>query len=334
MSGYVFHGPLLSAHPGFEIVSVYYRTNRALTHPFKPVYNLDDVLSDGAVELVIVNTPNEHHVEHATLALDAGKHVLVEKPFTVTKAEAESLIALAAKRNRIITVFQNRRWDGDFLTVKKVVESGELGRIVEFECHYDRFRNAVDQTSWKEAKAKGTGVIYNLGSHMIDQVLTLFGMPEYVDARVGIQRRDAVVDDYYDIRLEYQGMRAIVKSSYLVREPGPRYMVHGDRGSFLKYGLDPQEDDLKAGKIPGADGWGEENVEWWGQLHTERNGQVVRERVRTIPGNYLAFYDNLYAAIRKGGALAVKPEQSMRVIEVIEAASRSSSIRQAVQLNA
>jgi scyllo-inositol 2-dehydrogenase (NADP+) len=332
MSGYVFHGPLLSAHPDFEIVSVYHRSKENIPHPFPVTHSPDDVFNNPEIEVVIVNTPNSSHFEYASRALKAGKHVVVEKPFTVTAAEAGDLIKIARHHNRVLTVFQNRRWDGDFLTVKKILDEKLLGKVVEFECHYDRFRNIVDTASWKEGGSPGTGVIYNLGSHMLDQVLTLFGKPMYVDARIGVQRPGAVVNDYYDIRLGYDGLTAIVKSSYLVREPGPRYMAHGTLGSFVKYGLDPQEEDLKAGKIPGSSGWGEEPQSEWGMLHTEIERTVVRKQVATLPGNYLGFYDNLAAAIRKGNELLVKPEEAMLVIQVIEAAISSSERKCAIKL--
>lgn len=333
MSGYVFHGPLLSAHPGFEIAAVFHRSHKPVAHRFPVVYDMKDILNDDSIELVIVNTPNEKHYEHAEMALNAGKHVIVEKPFTVTKSEAAKLIELAKQRGRLLTVFQNRRWDGDFLTVQDIVAKGLVGRIVEFECHYDRYRDVVDEASWKEVKSRGTGVIYNLGSHMIDQVLTLFGRPKFVDARVGIQRQGAVVDDYYDIRLEYDDMQAIVKSSYLVREPGPRYMLHGEKGSFVKYGLDPQEQDLKDGKTPGAAGWGKEPEQWWGKLNTDFEGQHIERKIETLPGNYLAFYDNVYAVLGGDAGLIVKPEQAMEVIEVIEAALESSRLKRAIPLS-
>jgi scyllo-inositol 2-dehydrogenase (NADP+) len=332
MSGYVFHGPLLSAHPDFEIAAVYHRSNKKSLHHFPVATSLESILDNTKIEVVIVNTPNETHFEYASRALEAGKHVVVEKPFTVTKAQAQELIDIARRNDKILTVFQNRRWDGDFLTVKKVIDEKQLGDIVEYECHYDRFRNIVDLSSWKEKKLAGTGVIYNLGSHMIDQVLTLFGRPIYVDARVGVQRPNGVVDDYYDIRLEYETMMAIVKSSYLVREPGPRYMAHGTLGSFVKYGIDPQEEDLKAGKVPGSAGWGTDPQSLWGKLHTEIDGKVVNKQIPTLPGNYLIFYNNLSTAIRNKASLLVKPEEAMLVIEVIEAAIASSRSKCAIKL--
>lgn len=321
MSGEVFHAPLLAAHKGFTLSTIVQRksTHAVLRYPHvKVVKTVDEVINDSTVELVIVNTPNNTHLDFTTRALEAGKHVVVEKPFTVTAAEADQLITIAKKKNRILTVFQNRRWDGDFLTVKKIAEEKLLGRLVEFEAHYDRFRNYVEPNTWKETAGSGTGIVYNLGSHMFDQVVTLFGMPKDVDARVGIQRTGGSVDDFYDVRLIYDGLHVIVKSSYLVREQGPRYIMHGTEGSFVKYGIDPQEQALKEGKTPGGAGWGVDDKSTWGKLNTTVHGVHFEGNVETIPGNYLAFYQNIYETIREGKELMVKPEQARDVIALIE----------------
>jgi predicted dehydrogenase len=231
MSGEVFHGPLLAAHKGFEVTGVWQRNpDKPARHAFPVVHHMADVLADPAVELVIVNTPNDKHFSYASDALNAGKHVVVEKPFTVSAAQADQLIDLANKKKRMLTVFQNRRWDSEFLTVKKVIDEKLLGRLVECEIHYDRFRNYIEPNTWKEEAAPGTGILYNLGSHLIDQALTLFGMPLYVDARLGIQRTGGRVVDFFDIRLDYDDKLVILKSSYLVREQGPRFTLHGTEG--------------------------------------------------------------------------------------------------------
>lgn len=335
MSGEIFHAPLLDAHHGFVLSKVVQRnsTKPISRYPqVKIVSTVDDVMRDEGIELVIVNTPNETHYAFATLALEAGKHVVVEKPFSVTTAEAQALISLAKKTGKVLTVFQNRRWDGDFLTVKKVVEEKLVGTIVEFELHYDRYRNYIEANTWKEESAPGTGILYNLGSHMLDQVLVLFGMPLEVDARMGTQRPGGRVDDYYDIRLQYKGFHSIVKSSYLVREAGPRYTLHGTAGSYVKYGLDPQEQALKEGKHPGNTSWGSEPEEFWGKLNTTLGNLHIVGRVETIPGNYLAFYKNVYDVIREGKELMVKPETSRDVISLIEACIQSNRLRQVVKL--
>jgi predicted dehydrogenase len=203
---------------------------------------------------------------------------------------------------------------------------------VEFELHYDRFRNYIEANTWKEEAAPGTGILYNLGSHMLDQVLVLFGMPTEIDARMGIQRPGGKVDDYYDIRLQYTGFHAIVKSSYLVRESMPRYIIHGTAGSFIKFGIDPQEQALKEGKIPGSTSWGYDPAELWGKLNTNIGNLHVEASVETIPGNYLAFYKNVYDVIREGKELAVKAEESRDVIRLIEACAESNTLRKAVKL--
>lgn len=330
MSGEVFHGPLLKAHSHFEVRGVYHRRRAQHPHSFKTVYDIHELYNDPSIELIIVNTPSPLHFIHAKEALLAGKHVVVEKPFTVTADEADGLIEIARSVKKVLTVFQNRRWDSEFLTLKKIIDEKSVGQIVEFEAHYDRFRNVVDQTSWKEVGQPGTGVVYNLGSHMLDQVLVLFGKPDFVDARIGVHRPGGVSDDYYDIRLEYRSHLVIVKTSYLVKIQGPRYILHGTEGSFVKSGLDPQEEDLKNGKIPGSTGWGMEPESLWGVLNTTANGIMYNGPVSTIPGNYLKFYDQLYHAIRHGAPVPVIPEESRNVIRLIELCYESNRLKKAM----
>lgn len=333
MSGEVFHGPLLEAHAGFEIVTVMQR-NPAKTprHTYRLVNDYRDILNDDRVDLVVVNTPNDSHYYYALQALQASKHVVVEKPFTVTVQEADELIALAKQQNKMLTVFQNRRWDADFLTVRKVLEAGLLGKLVECEIHYDRYRNYIEANTWKEEAQPGTGILYNLGSHLIDQALVLFGMPRYADARIGVQRPGGRVDDFFDIRLAYDGFLVILKSSYLVREPGPRFILHGTEGSFLKGGIDPQEQALKDKKIPGTPGWGVEEKRWWGKLNTTVGDEHIEGPYETVPGNYLSFYENVYDALVHGVSLAVKAEEARNVILVIEACQESNRKRSALML--
>ncbi len=331
MSGMVFHAPLLQSVSGFHISKIVQRKEPTAAKAIPGVAvvkTVDEVWDDPSIELVIVNTPNDTHFEYTLKALEAGKHVVVEKPFTITTQEADALIALAESRKRVLTVFQNRRWDGDFLTVKKVVEENRVGKVAEFEAHYDRFRNYIEPNTWKEQSGPGTGILYNLGSHMLDQVLVLFGMPQEVDARIGIQRLGGVVDDFYDIRLKYKDFYAIVKSSYLVKEPGPRYILHGAEGSFVKYGLDPQEQALKEGQFPSQPGWGAEAREWWGKL----NNQEGITYIETMPGNYPAFYQNVFQAIRENKPLAVKPQEARNVIYLIEACYESNAKHMAIPL--
>jgi scyllo-inositol 2-dehydrogenase (NADP+) len=333
MSGEVFHGPLLDAHKGFEIVSVWQRNlKKPARHAYSVASNMEAILKDPSVELVVVNTPNETHYSYALAALLAGKHVIVEKPFTVTVKEADALIDLAKKQDRILTVFQNRRWDADFLTVQKVVERQLLGKLVECEIHYDRFRNYIEADTWKEEAKPGTGILYNLGSHLLDQALVLFSMPRYVDARIGTQRPAGKVDDFFDIRMEYKDFFVILKSSYLVREQGPRFILHGTEGSFIKSGIDPQEQALKDKKVPGTSGWGAEPEALWGKVNTSVEGKHVEGPFETIPGDYLSFYNNVFAVLREGQPLAVKPQEARDVIQLIEACQKSSRTRSAVKI--
>jgi scyllo-inositol 2-dehydrogenase (NADP+) len=335
MSGEIFHAPLLSVEPGFELTTVVQRSSDKAKKRYpniKIARHVSEIFDDHSIELIIVNTPNESHYQFATQALEAGKHVVVEKPFTVTTQEADGLMELARKKNKILTVFQNRRWDGDFLTVKSVVENKMVGKAVEFELHYDRYRNYIEANTWKEEQGPGSGILFNLGSHMLDQVLALFGMPLELDARVGIQRPNGKVEDYYDVRMKYKDFHAIVKSSYLVREATPRYILHGTDGSFIKYGIDPQEQALKEGKTPGIAGWGTEGKEWWGKLNSTIGGLHVEGLIETIPGTYTQFYKTLYESIRNGKPLSVKPEESKDVIRLIEACYESNQSRKAVKI--
>lgn len=332
MSGIVFHGPLLEKHEGFAITKILERNlnNSEGKHPGAAIVRTyEDILNDPAIELVIVNTPDYLHYEMALSALNAGKHIVVEKPFTLKSREADEIIELGLKRGLMVSVFQNRRWDGDFLTVQKVIKEGRLGRLVSFESHFDRFRNYI-QESWKEEKRLGAGTLYNLGSHMVDQALCLFGMPEFVFADVRGQRTGSTVDDTFDLFLHYPEVKCLVRGSYLVKEEGPRYILHGTEGSFLKPGIDPQEAMLKAGGVPGSENWGVEDPSFYGTINTGIGGEEVRERIATIPGNYLAYYDSVYGYLREGGTLAVKAEESMSVIRVIEAAYESAAKGQVV----
>jgi scyllo-inositol 2-dehydrogenase (NADP+) len=327
MSGKVFHAPLLISHENFQVKRIIERSGSEAKerHPDVIVSKtFDDLLGDEEIDLVIVNTPDGTHFELTKKCLEAGKHIVVEKPFTPTVQEGRELIELARRKRRMLSVFQNRRWDGDFLTVRKIVEEHALGRLVDYEAHYDRYSSPVERNSWKEQKAAGAGVIYNLGSHMIDQALVLFGMPEAVTAHLKIVREGGEVDDWYDIRLHYPEVNVNLKTSLLVKEPGPRYLLHGTQGSFLKWGLDPQEEALKQGRTPDEPGWGKEPEESWGILNTEKDGAQFKGRFETLPGNYRSFYDNIYDCLTSGKELAVKPEEALNVIRIIEAAKRSN----------
>jgi predicted dehydrogenase len=333
MSGWVFHAPFIAINPAFELHGVWERTKNLASEKYpgvKTFRSLEELLADEAVELVVVNTPNATHFEYTKKALEASKHVVVEKPFTITVAEAQSLAELAVKRGRVLTVYQNRRFDSDFRTVRKVVEQGLLGQIVEAEIHYDRFKEEPGPKLHKETPGPGTGLLYDLGSHLIDQVLQLFGMPEAVFADIAIMRKLSKVDDYMEVLLYYPNLRVRVKSSYTVREATPSYAFHGTKGSFIKARTDVQETALQANKQPGGSDWGVEPESERGLLHTEKDGKIIREYIESEKGNYGDFYSLLFKSIREGDPLAVTPRQATDIIRIIEAAYESNRSRQVV----
>lgn len=327
MSGMVFHAPFLARTQGFQLTHILERSSEKSRQQFPDitiVRSFEALLEDASIDLVVVNTPNALHYDMTRQALLAGKHVVVEKPFTVTFEEAQSLIQLAKEKQLVLTVFQNRRWDGDFMIVQKIVGQELLGKLVDYEAHYDRYVTEIRSESWKETDLPGSGILYNLGSHMIDQALVLFGMPTAVTADIGARRKGSDVDDYYNIVMHYPELKVHLKSSYLVKELGPRYILHGTTGSFIKYGIDPQEEELKAGRFPEGDDWGKEPSTDWGKLNAQIEGLSYVGKVETLPGNYSIFYQNLYDAIRRGKPLAVKPEEAADVIRLIELAIKSN----------
>lgn len=333
MSGRVFHAPLLGNHAHFRIRRVLERSKDEARRvlPGVPVArSFDELLNDGSVHLVVVNTPDHTHYALAKQSLEAGKHVVVEKPFTQTAEQARELIALAREVKRVLTVFQNRRWDGDFLTVQKIMRVGMLGRLVDFGAHWDRYRNFIQPDTWKERADTGASLLHNLGPHLIDQALVLFGLPEAVTAHLRIVRTGGSVTDWFHLRLHYPAVGVTLSSSYLARDPSPRFVLHGTLGSYVKYGIDPQEGALAAGGVPGSGGWGTEPEESWGTLSLE--GIPERRNVETLAGNYMAFYDNLYDCITGSGELAVKPEEAASVIRIIEAAQQSHAERRTILL--
>jgi len=325
MSGELFHAPFIATNPKFKLKKVLerHRNDAQMRYPsIETVRSYDELLDDQDIELIIVNTPDHTHFDLASRALQAGKHVVVEKPFVVNSTDGDALIALATKQNRLLSVFQNRRWDGDFLTVSKIVEHGLLGRLVEFEVHYDRYRNFIQQ-SWKEVSGVGTGTLYNLGTHLIDQIVQLFGNPEWIVADLAILRSGGQVDDFFEVQLGYPNLKAVAKTSYLVREPGPRYMLHGTEGSFVKYGIDPQEENLKMGMLPDSPNWGREPESQSGKLNTTINGLHFSGTIESFAGSYHHFYNNIFSAIRQGAPLAVTAQQANNIIKIIEAAITS-----------
>ncbi len=325
MSGSVFHAPLIEYLPELTLKTVVSSdpTKVQRTYPMVSVVpTLDLLLTDTEIALVVIATPNETHYALAKQALEAGKHVVVDKPFVLTSQQADELIALAHAHHVLLSIYQNRRWDNDFLTIRYLLETDVLGSVSTYEAHYDRYRPMV-RNRWREQAILGSGILYDLGAHLIDQALVLFGMPASVWADIRAQRVDAKTDDYFHIVLGYPECVAILHSGSLVRESGPHFQVHGSKGSYLKYGLDPQEDALKAGQRPNDPAWGRENEAMYGELTTSVGDLAVKGKVPTLPGHYEAFYVGIIEAITQGKQVPVLPEDARNSIRVIEAARRS-----------
>ncbi len=327
MAARVMHAPFLSTMPEYSLLSILERHNSYSKEKYPSaslVRSFDELIHNPELDLIVITTPNSSHFEYAQKALIAGKHVVLEKPFTITSADAQTLIEIAHKCNRVLSVFQNRRYVCDFLTIKKLLSEKLLGEIVEFEAHYDRYRAEAKPNAWREENTPGSGILYDLGSHLIDQSLFLFGIPKTITADVRLQRPHAKTVDYFDLRLDYGFMKVILKSGMLVREPGPRYMIHGTKGSYIKNGEDPQEELLKAGILPNIPHWGEESAENWGLLHSEINGKIIKEKYPSLAGNFGYYYKNLFETIRNGADLREKPEHGFNTIRMVEIAMESS----------
>ncbi len=333
MSGWVFHAPFLKINPGFNLYAVWERSKNLAEEKYpgiKTFRSLEALLADDAVELVVVNTPNYTHFDYAKKALEAGKHVIIEKPFTISVEEGNELIALAKKQNKKLSVYQNRRYDSDYKTIRKVLSQNLLGDLVEVEMHFDRFKEELSPKLHKETACPGSGSLYDLGSHLIDQALQLFGMPQMIFADIKAMRPISKVDDYFEILFYYETMRVRVKSSYVVREALPGYVFHGLKGSFIKPKTDVQEDMLQAGHKPGGADWGTEPESQKGLLHTEKDGKIIKEYITSEQGNYNEYYEGIYGAIRENKPLPVTPEEALNVIKIIEAAYSSNEMKKAV----
>lgn len=337
MAARVFHAPVIQTIPRLRLRKVVERRGdeSRLRYPqVEVVRDAEALLRDEGIALVVVATPNASHFELARQSLLAGKHVVVEKPFTNTSGEARQLIELARRRQRLLSVNHNRRWDGDFLTVRKVLDGKLLGRLVEYESRFDRFRNQRREGAWREEAGPGSGILYDLGSHLIDQSLVLFGPPRMITADVRTQRDFARADDNFELTLDYDGLKVTLKAGMLARGRCARFRLHGTEGSFVKYGFDPQEEALKRGLTPSGTNWGEEPAEAWGTLDTQVGGLHLRGRVETIAGSYQSFYRNVADAIEGSAELAVKPEEALDTIRIIELAFQSSEQKCSVPFSA
>jgi scyllo-inositol 2-dehydrogenase (NADP+) len=336
LAGRSFHAPVIRAVPGLRLAAILQRSGNEAGEKYsdvRVVRTTDELLSIPEIRLVVIATPNESHFPLAHACLAAGREVLVDKPFTTTLDEAIALVEFARKQGRLLTVYQNRRYDGDFQAIVQLVASGTLGRIVRFESNYDRFRPQLRPGAWRERSGPGTGIFLDLAPHLIDHALLLFGMPEALTADIRIEREGAVADDAFDLAFHYpRGLRADLRSSILAAATRPRFLLHGTQGAFVKQSFDPQESNLRRGYIPMDTAWGAEPEENWGLLTLSVNGTLTQRRIPSANCDYRDFYANLRDAILGKAKLAVSTAWALDVTRLLELARQSSAQRRTVSV--
>ena len=331
LAGRAFHAPVIRAVRGLRLAAILQRKGNEAAEKYpdvRIVRSLDELLSIKEIWLVVIATPNDTHYSIARQGLEAGRDVVVDKPFATTLEEAKSLAQLAKQAGRLITVYQNRRYDGDFQAIRQMVADGTLGRIVRFETNYDRYRPQLKPGAWRESPRPGSGILFDIAPHLIDHALVLFGFPEAVTADIRIEREKAMADDAFDIMLHYSNaMRAVLRSSILAAAPRPRFVLLGTRGSFTKQTFDPQENNLRRGYIPSDTPWGAEPEENWGVLTVPAGDSFERRSIPPVNCDYRDFYSNVRDAILGRAKLAVTPDWALDVMRLLEMARESSEKR-------
>jgi predicted dehydrogenase len=329
-AGATFHAPLIAAVPGLKLTAI------ASSRPQDVQADWPDVrvhptpqalMEQPDIDMVVIATPNDTHAPWAAQALSAGKHVVVDKPFTLTVSQAQQLIGLAQQHQRLLSVFHNRRWDGDFLSVQALLQTGELGRITHVESHFDRYRPEV-RDRWRESGTPGSGLWFDLGPHLLDQAVQLLGLPQSLWLDQACQRQDAKADDWFHAVLRYDRMRVVLHASALTARVAPRFVVHGTQGSCVKWGLDTQEDALKSGLRPQAGStqsdWGMDPQPLHLTLAEATSGLVSRQQL-CQPGNYPLYYAQVRDAITQGAPNPVSAQEALQVMALIELGTLSAA---------
>ena len=334
MGSRVFHAPLLSSVEGLELAGAMERTSNKAAERYpgiKTYRSVAEMLADASLGLFVVATPNGTHFTLAKEILSAGRNVVVDKPMTVTSAEASELIAIAKRHNVLLAPFQNRRWDGDFLTVRQILREGALGRLVSFESRFDRWRPApLTERLWKENAETGGGTLLDLGPHLADQALVLFGKPQALSANIRREKDGPGVNDAIEIRLRYPGLIVTLGANSLALPAGPRFHLRGTQGGYLKNGVDPQEAALtKITRIDDAK-WGQEPAANWGVLHVGIDGGTVSRPVPALAGDYRVYYAAIRDALLGKAAPPVSGIDAWRVARLLEWAQESSDQRREI----
>jgi scyllo-inositol 2-dehydrogenase (NADP+) len=335
MSGKLFHAPFIHAHPGFQLSAIVERNNNDSRerYPDTKLYrSVEELCADKDLQLIVVNTPTHLHFEQGKMVLQSGKYLVIEKPFTVTVKEAKELAALAEANNLFISVYQNRRYDGDYRAVKDVIQKGLLGEIREVEIRYDRYRTSYSGKQHKEGDMPGAGILYDLSPHLVDQAIQLFGFPNALFADLIKMRDDVAVPDYFELLFYYDRLRVRLKATCIARESTFAYTLHGMKGSFLQQRSDMQEQQLLAGVRPSFENWCPAPAKPDGILHTEINGEVVRKETTSSPGNYMGYYDDVHKALTGQGPNPVPAADAIKNMRIIEAALESMKERKVISL--
>lgn len=332
LGGRCFHAPFIANLPQYYDLRMIFERSKDTAKERYPsvqiVRSIEAILENPEIELVVVTTPNDTHYPYALAALEAGKNVVVDKPMTITAQQAHHLIQVAKEKNLVCSVYQNRRYASDARTLQKVIKSGALGDVWYFEAQYHRFRPEL-KNSWKETSVPGSGILYDLGAHLIDQALHLFGIPQTLVAHTEMQRPGTEAIDYFDIILQFASTRVRLTAGMLVREQGPRLQLHGTKGSFIKNGDDPQDMAAREGILPSDPNWGLEDPSIFGLLHNDEGKQIIPSE----KGDFGLYYENFYKHVREGAVLREKPEHGYNVVTLIEQALLSSEQQQVMPVS-
>lgn len=336
MSGKLFHAPFLEAHPNYNLAAIVerHKDESRIKYPHAKLYrSFEELIADKDIELIIVNTPVQTHFDYAKAALNAGKNIVVEKPFTVTASQAQELDDIAKGRNLFLSVYQNRRYDGDYKAIKDVVQENLLGTLKEAELRFDRYRTGHSGKDHKEGDKPGAGNLHDLGAHLIDQAIQLFGFPDAVFADVFAMRKDMIANDYFEVLLYYpRPFRVRIKGTVFARESYYAYIINGENGTFMQQRSDLQETRLLADEIPALDTWIPAPQGFDGILHTTINGEPVRKETRSEMGNYMDYYEDVYQALVNGAPNPVPASEAVLTMRIIDAALLSNKEKRVIPL--